>query len=319
MKQESRSLLLRRADLGDLPEIRRISGRIRRGDYVPAAFPRWLRDPRSYTMVAEQDGRVVAVSRARLVTHDEAWGQGIRVDPRAQGQGIGRAITRHWPNVLYRRGAQVARVAVLAGNRRSRRMVASSGFRVVARMVWRGWWGQALREARGGAPSADVRRARDTARVWSRISKTRALARTGRLVLAGDYYAVLTRARASRYARRGDAYFARRAFCLLDRRRIGLLPCRGWWIVALGGPPRAAAALARAIVRRAARRGVREVWIDAGSDRAIVRALDRVGFTPPRGWDEVLIMAARLPLKPAPRTDARSARARESRPARRTR
>ena len=115
-------------------------------------------------------------------------------------------------------------------------------------------------------------------------------------MLSGDYYASLTRERIDRYVRRGDAYRDSGAFCLVDRRGIGLIPRPGWWIVALGGPPRAAARLAREIVRRAARRGIREVWIDAGTDRRIIRALEREGFTAPPSWGEVVIMEARLPL-----------------------
>ncbi len=265
-------------------------------------FPRWVRDPRSYTLVAEADGRIIAVSRARLVTPREAWGQGIRVDPAWQGHGIGLAITRHWPDVLYRRGARVARVAVLAGNRPSLRMMVKSGFRLAARSVRRGWWGQPFPPApgRGGAAGlhgkVPVERVRKAGALWRRLRREPGLAHNGYLVLGGDFYTALTRAGSARYVRRGDAYRAGPAVCLVDRRGIGLAPRRGWWIVALGGPPRAAAGLAREIARRAARRGVREVWIDAGRDRRLVGALEKAGFTAPSTWSEVAVMEARLPL-----------------------
>ncbi len=272
---------------------------MRTRDYVPREFPRWVRDPRSYTVVAERDGRVVAVARSRLVTPDEAWGQGIRVDPSSQGLGIGQAITRHWPDVLYRRGARVARVAVLADNRASLGMMARSGFRIAVRMIRRGWWGQPLPSAREAAMNGAtaVMRVRRVGPLWRRIQETAALGRSGGLVLAGDYYAALTRVRAAGYVRRGDAYVAGRAFCLVDRRRIGLPRRPGWWIVALGGPSLAAARLAREILSRAVRRGVRELWIDAGGDRRLIRALEGAGFTSPRSWGDVVIMEARLPLR----------------------
>jgi GNAT superfamily N-acetyltransferase len=270
---------------------------------VPRSFPRWVRDPHSHVLVAESDGRVVAVSRARLVTPHEAWGQGIRVDPAWQGRGIGLAITRHWPDALHRRGARVARVAVLGGNIASQRMVAKSGFRAAARSIRRGWWGQPLRTAqlpRGASPrpTAMLRRERRSGSLWRLIRRSPSLARNGWLILSGDYYASLTRARVDRYVRRGDAYVAGSAFCLVDRRGIGLVPRPGWWIVALGGPPRAAAHLAREIVRRAARRGIREVWIDAGPDRRLIHALEHEGFTAPSSWADVVVMEARLPLTP---------------------
>lgn len=318
MTPPATSFRIRRARLTDLPAVRRISSRVRSEDYVPRSFPRWVRDPRSYVLVAESDGRVVAVSRARLVTPHEAWGQGIRVDPTWQGRGIGLAITRHWPDVLYRRGARVARVAVLGDNVGSQEMVAKSGFHIAARVIRRGWWGQALgtgasvSNGRGSggtrrpAPLADrnaprlgtvpLRRARRSDSLWRLIRESPSFARNGRLILSGDYYAPLTRERVDRYVRRGDAYLAGPAFCLIDRRGIGLVPCPGWWIVALGGPPGAAARLAREIVRRAARRGIREVWIDAGQDRPLIHALERVGFTPPASWGELVIMEAQLPL-----------------------
>ncbi|HEX4835742.1 MAG TPA: GNAT family N-acetyltransferase [bacterium] len=314
-----RQIRLRRARRDDLPDIRRISGRVRRNDYVPPAFPRWIRDPRSYALVAESDGRVVAVTRARLVTPHEAWGQGIRVDPAWQGRGIGVAITRHWPDALYRRGARVARVAILGDNVGSKRMVAKSGFHIAARTIRRGWWGQPLRSgaasrsnglsprgtrvpvrrapaAASQAETVSLTRARSGGALWRRIRLSPSLARNGYLVLSGDYYAALTRERVDRYVRRGDAYLAGPAFCLLDRRGIGLVPRPGWWIVALGGPPRAAARLAREVVRRAARRRIREVWVDAGPDRRLIHALEDEGFTAPSSWGEVVVMEARLPL-----------------------
>lgn len=298
MRPRTHEIRLRRASLADIREIRRISGRVRTRDYVPRMFPRWVRDPRSYTLVAEAGGRVVAVSRARLVTPREAWGQGIRVDPAWQGHGIGLAITRHWPNVLHRRGARVARVAVVAGNRPSLRMMVKSGFRLAARSVRRGWWGQALPAAAPASRgNAAVERVRDAGGLWRRIRREPGLARNGFLVLGGDFYAALTRAGVGRYVRRGDAYRAGPAFCLVDRRGIGLVPSRSWWIVALGGPPRDAAGLARAIVQRAARHRAPEVWIDAGRDRRLAGALERAGFTAPSSWGEVVVMEARLPLR----------------------
>jgi ribosomal protein S18 acetylase RimI-like enzyme len=296
MRPRTPRVLLRQARLSDLPQIRRISGRVRARDYVPRAFPRWVRDPRSYTMVAEQNGRVIAVARARLVTPGEAWGQGIRVDPASQGLGIGRAITLHWPNVLHRRGARVARVAVLAGNRASLRMMVKSGFRITSRMIRRGWWRRLLPqpEADGRQPPP-LRKTRSAASLWRRIQHEPA-SRHGRLVLAGDYYTALTLSRVAGYVRRGDAYEVGRAFCLVDRRALGLVPRPGWWIVAMGGPPRDAAALARAVLTHAWRRGARALWIDAGHDRKLLRALERAGFAPPPAESEVVVMEARLPL-----------------------
>ena len=299
MRPRTPSVLLRRARLSDLPQIRRISGRVRSRDYVPRLFPRWVRDPRSYTMVAEQDGRVIAVARARLVAPGEAWGQGIRVDPASQGVGIGRAITLHWPNVLHRRGARVARVAVLAGNRASLRMMAKSGFRISSRMIRRGWWRRPLPappDAEGRRP-IPLRKTRSAASLWRRIQHTLPPPHNGRLVLAGDYYTTLTLSRVAGYVRRGDAYEVGRAFCLVDRRALGLVPRRGWWIVAMGGPPQDTVALARAVLRHALRRGARALWIDAGRDRRLLRALERAGFAPPPAESEVVIMEARLPLR----------------------
>ncbi len=100
------------------------------GDYVPEAFDDWVGD--DGFVVAELDGRVVALVRGILLSPREAWFQGARVHPDFRRRGIGQRLHGHLREWARDRGAVVARLLVEAGNERARGQVEASGMRAVA-------------------------------------------------------------------------------------------------------------------------------------------------------------------------------------------
>ena len=48
------------------------------GDYVGDSFLDWLDDDQTEVMVAEVDGRAIAIGRAQLVSPTEAWSSAMR-------------------------------------------------------------------------------------------------------------------------------------------------------------------------------------------------------------------------------------------------
>jgi ribosomal protein S18 acetylase RimI-like enzyme len=105
------------------------------GDYIPYVWDAWLADARGALLVAAADGRPVGLIHVRMVSDEEAWLEGIRVDPAARRQGVGGAMTSRALVVARDRGASVARLMTSAGNVASQALVARFGFTRVAEVV----------------------------------------------------------------------------------------------------------------------------------------------------------------------------------------
>lgn len=103
------------------------------GDYVPDAFDDWVGE--DGFVVAELDGRVIALVRGVLLSPQEAWFQGARVHPEFRRQGVGQRLNSHLRQWARDRGAVVARLLVEARNVSARGQVEASGMRAVAEFV----------------------------------------------------------------------------------------------------------------------------------------------------------------------------------------
>ncbi|NQV06444.1 GNAT family N-acetyltransferase, partial [bacterium] len=105
------------------------------GDYVPGAFLGWLDEVNSQAMVAEVDGRIRALARVKIVSPNEAWAGGMRVDPEFRRLGLGAAVSRELWKWATDQGAQVIRLLTESWNESAASMVASMGFRPTAQWV----------------------------------------------------------------------------------------------------------------------------------------------------------------------------------------
>jgi GNAT superfamily N-acetyltransferase len=87
-------------------------------DYIPDVFDDWVAgdDETQHTAVVAVDGTAVGIAQATLLTGDEAWLQGIRIDPAHRGADHGRALTEHLVEWCRERGATVARNMVFGWN-----------------------------------------------------------------------------------------------------------------------------------------------------------------------------------------------------------
>ncbi len=57
-------------------------------DYIKYVWDEWLADPRGLLAVAEYAGHAVALGKASYITEGQWWLEGLRVDPKFQGQKI---------------------------------------------------------------------------------------------------------------------------------------------------------------------------------------------------------------------------------------
>ena len=133
---EEERLVVRRARAEDRGAVIAFCATIWDGeDYVPYVWDDWLRDERGALLVAVAGDRPVGLVHVRMMSDDEAWLEGIRVDPAERRQGIGRALTSRALVEAREHGAAVARLMTSADNTASQGLVARFGFVRVAEVM----------------------------------------------------------------------------------------------------------------------------------------------------------------------------------------
>lgn len=105
------------------------------GDYISFVWDVWLGDERGVLLTAVLGERPVGISHVTLVADDEAWVEGIRVDPRERRRGIGRMLVSRSLVAARERGAVVARLMTDADNDAAQRLFAAFGFTRVAEVT----------------------------------------------------------------------------------------------------------------------------------------------------------------------------------------
>jgi ribosomal protein S18 acetylase RimI-like enzyme len=118
------------------------------GDYIALVFDQWLHDESGALLVAVIGGHPVGLVHVQMLSADDAWLEGIRVDPAVRRQGIGRLLVSQALVVARERGAVVARLFTDSGNVASQELVTKRfGFQRVAEVVR--YTGKALESRRG--------------------------------------------------------------------------------------------------------------------------------------------------------------------------
>ncbi len=102
------------------------------GDYLPEVWDEWLADARGQLLVATLDEVPVGVAKVTLLTPGEAWLEGLRVNERYRGHGLGWQVHGRCLQVARELGADVARLATHSRNLPVHAMTARSGMRHVA-------------------------------------------------------------------------------------------------------------------------------------------------------------------------------------------
>lgn len=105
------------------------------GDYIPYLWDEWLADTGGALLVAVADDHPVGLVHVRMMSSEEGWIEGVRVDPAAQRQGIGRVLVSRALVAARERGATVARFLTGRDNLPSQALFARFGFTRVAEIV----------------------------------------------------------------------------------------------------------------------------------------------------------------------------------------
>ncbi|HEV8192334.1 MAG TPA: GNAT family N-acetyltransferase [Ktedonobacterales bacterium] len=105
------------------------------GDYIAEVWDEWVTDEHNALLVGVLDGTPVALEHVCMVGADEAWLEGMRVDPAYRRHGFGRVMVSRALVAAREMGATVARLLTSDTNVASQRLVERFGLVKVAEMV----------------------------------------------------------------------------------------------------------------------------------------------------------------------------------------
>src|SRR5690348_11404580 len=80
------------------------------GDYLDRVWDAWIAQPRGMFAVATVGGRVMGVDKLTFLSADEAFFEGLRVDPAYRGQGYAARMEEYLLAEAARQGARVVRL-----------------------------------------------------------------------------------------------------------------------------------------------------------------------------------------------------------------
>lgn len=279
-------------------------------DYLPDVWASWLQAGDGAVFAAEAAetgaGRPIAVGRVALLSPNEAWMEGLRVDPAIRGHGVATAFQAAELTWAQAQGATVVRYATGETNQASLHLGARHGFAIAGR--WRALRPEdpnriaasssaTMRERLAAARLVAREPARDGAAgpgPWERLAKDASFVAGDRLYEWRAWaWQALTPERLARHVKHGDLLLAEDvggwAMGLVAPERLP-----GETRLALvGGDADAALHLIQEVTKAAGRRPIIRLPDGSPLMEGLASALGRTGW---RVADHVLVLMAR-PLR----------------------
>jgi RimJ/RimL family protein N-acetyltransferase len=102
-------------------------------DYVKDLWPEWIAHPeKGMTLVALWEHQPVGTTYIAFTDAHTCWLQGIRIDPRFQGKGIGQALSKESVCLAKKMGFKLARCGIDGDNHISQHVTAKAGFEMTS-------------------------------------------------------------------------------------------------------------------------------------------------------------------------------------------
>jgi GNAT superfamily N-acetyltransferase len=101
------------------------------GDYIADVWETWLHDENGALLVAVKNGIPVGIANLRMLNAEEAWMEGMRVDPAFRQQGVAGALFDAQISEARRRGASIARLITNSTNASAIRLIERTPMRRV--------------------------------------------------------------------------------------------------------------------------------------------------------------------------------------------
>jgi ribosomal protein S18 acetylase RimI-like enzyme len=142
------------------------------GDYIQYVWEDWLKDASGALLVATIAGRPVGLSHLRMMSPEEAWIEGVRVDPEARRQGVARALISRTLVTAHERGATVARYFTSSDNIASQQLFDRFGYTRVAEILHFSADALGADEREGDTISLARAAEEDAERIWAWLERS---------------------------------------------------------------------------------------------------------------------------------------------------
>lgn len=165
------------------------------GDYIEEVWDEWVADEHNTLLVGVLDGAPVALEHIRMVGEDEAWLEGMRVDPEYRRRGFARVMLSRGLVAAREMGATVARLLTSSTNVATQRLADRFGMVKVAEMVRYG--APALKPEEQHEEAADVAPLttpgeQDFERIWAWLEQSNLAPLNGGLEMTDWHAEALT-------------------------------------------------------------------------------------------------------------------------------
>jgi ribosomal protein S18 acetylase RimI-like enzyme len=142
------------------------------GDYIQYVWEDWLNDTSGALLVATLGGRPVGLAHLRMMSPDEAWIEGVRVDPEIRRQGVARVLISRTLVTAHERGAAVARYFTSSDNVASQQLFDRFGFVRVAELLHFAAGALGADEREGEEIAVTRATERDAERIWTWLEQS---------------------------------------------------------------------------------------------------------------------------------------------------
>jgi len=105
-------------------------------DYIPSVYHDWIEKDGAATLLADAGDRIAGIAQIVALSSDEAWAQGMRVNPEDRGNGVSVAINTGLFDWAREQGATVARNMVFSWNVAGLGASLAAGFRPCTEFRW---------------------------------------------------------------------------------------------------------------------------------------------------------------------------------------
>ncbi|MBD1909388.1 MULTISPECIES: GNAT family N-acetyltransferase [unclassified Leptolyngbya] len=104
-------------------------------DYIAEVWDVWMGDPSGQILVAEFEGRAIAMTRMVQLSDQEGWWEGLRVDPQYRGRGVVRCLDPAIAHYFQSRNISTIRCCVGAWNHAMPPIIKRRGYELVGRYL----------------------------------------------------------------------------------------------------------------------------------------------------------------------------------------